>query len=226
MIASVFRSAYGFFRKYWITLILALMLTVGTTEALFGSRYPVVVIISGKNDYVLTLLRLIILLAGVGMFEGITVRLALREVQGDNTSLLRIVRQLLLRLPLIIIVELLSMILVFAGVLALAIPGIIAIVWFILVVQVAATEEQRGIINIFRRSRALVKGRFWQVLGSMLIVITPFAVAYHIIGSAILEGGIVYGWENYGISIVPVVGHLFIAIVGAFVYLELSVSKK
>ena len=68
-----------------------------------------------------------------------------------------------------IAVVLLSSLLIFAGYIAIAIPGLIiyTVLWLVVPVTVV---ERPGIINSLRRSRALTKDYRWQIFGVILIL--------------------------------------------------------
>jgi len=221
MIAPVFKSVSKFILKYWVVLLLAAMLTIGATEALFGTRDRIAPIVIIDTAYLL--LPIIIGLLGTFALQGAVVQLAYRDRQGKDINLLGIFKQVLPRLPMLLIVGILSFALILAGLVLLIIPGLVAMVWFSLVVQVAAIEESRGVISIFRRSRDLVKGHFWQVAGIILITIAPFTAADYLNRAILSDSSELYGWANYGINIL---GRFFTAVISAFVYLELAEKRE
>jgi len=73
----------------------------------------------------------------------------------------RSVRELLAHLPIgrLICVDLLWVAVIFAGFVALIVPGVIFLVWFSLVAPACELEDRR-IVDSFRRSRELVRRRF------------------------------------------------------------------
>ena len=81
-------------------------------------------------------------------------------------------RELLRHLPFwrLVCVDLLWVVVVVVGFLALVVPGLIFITWFALVAP-AVEIEGRGVTDAFRRSRELVRRRFWFVLALILPVL-------------------------------------------------------
>jgi hypothetical protein len=66
--------------------------------------------------------------------------------------------------------------LMFAGLVALIVPGLVLIAWFSFVWPVAALEE-RTFFGALGRSRELVRGRFWQVVRTDLAIMITGLVA-------------------------------------------------
>jgi hypothetical protein len=72
----------------------------------------------------------------------------------------------------LVLVDLLFALIVVVGVLLLVVPGILFLVWFALAGPVVKIER-RGALAALRRSRELVRGSFWHVLG----IVLPTAIA-------------------------------------------------
>jgi len=68
----------------------------------------------------------------------------------------------------VIIVSIMSGIIILIGAVLLVIPGIIAAVWLMVATPVAAIEGRRN-SDALGRSRELVRGQFWHVLGTTLL---------------------------------------------------------
>ena len=68
-------------------------------------------------------------------------------------------------------VDLLAAGVILVGLLALIVPGFLFLAWFALVAP-AVEIERLTVIDAFRRSRELVRGRVWLVLGLLLPVLT------------------------------------------------------
>jgi hypothetical protein len=67
-------------------------------------------------------------------------------------------------------VDLLAAAVILVGLLALIVPGLVFIAWFALVAP-AVEIERVGVIEAFRRSRELVRGRTWFVLALVLPIL-------------------------------------------------------
>jgi hypothetical protein len=78
----------------------------------------------------------------------------------------------------LIVTDLAFTLLVAVGFVALIVPGFVAIAWFALAAPLVKIERLRP-VAAFRRSRRLVRGRFWRVFG----VVVPVWV-----GTSVLEG--------------------------------------
>lgn len=109
-------------------------------------------------------------LAGEVIYAGIVAGAVAAEREGAGRSLAEILR----RLPImrLVIVDLLLALVVGLGLVLLLVPGIMALVWFALAPP-ALKLEHLGIPAAFRRSRELVRGRFWLVFW----LVVPILVA-------------------------------------------------
>lgn len=116
-------------------------------------------------------------LVGEVVYAGIVARVVVAEREGHEPS----VRELLSELPLLrlIVVDALLALIVAAGFLALIVPGFVFLVWFALVAP-AVEIERLGVSGSFRRSRELVRGRFWLVCG----LVFPTLIAEGVLSSA------------------------------------------
>ena len=106
-------------------------------------------------------------LFGEVIYGGIVASMVIRD-HGGRDSLRDILRHLpLLRL---IAIDLLWIAVVALGFIALVVPGLVFMVWFALVAPTAEIEGLRPLAS-FRRSRELVRSRFWLVAALVLPVI-------------------------------------------------------
>jgi hypothetical protein len=64
------------------------------------------------------------------------------------------------------------------------VPGVILFTWFVLAAPVVEIEG-RGIRDAFARSRTLVRGNFWRVLG----LLAPVLIVSDALGNLMVEGG-------------------------------------
>jgi hypothetical protein len=81
--------------------------------------------------------------------------------------------------------DLVYVLLVVVGLLLLVVPGLVALTWFALVAP-AVKIEGLGIAAALRRSRALVRPRFWPVFA----LVVPLALVSDLIADAAFSGGI------------------------------------
>ncbi len=104
-------------------------------------------------------------------------------------------RRLLRHLPLrrLICVDLLWVAVVAVGFIALFVPGLIFIAWFALVAP-AVEVEGRTVLSAFRRSRELVRRRFWLVLGLVLPIF--------VLGDALATAVQSASWWGFGDGVV------------------------
>jgi hypothetical protein len=115
-------------------------------------------------------------LLGEVVYAGIVAAAVTSPDEGEPS-----LRELLRHLPFgrLICVDLLWVVVVTIGFFALLVPGLIFIAWFALVAP-AVEVEGRGVVSAFRRSRELVRRRFWLVLGLIL----PILVLEDVLGNA------------------------------------------
>ncbi len=104
-------------------------------------------------------------LLGEVVYGGIVAALVLASRGGAERTLGDVLRELpIMRL---VAVDLLWVVVVAAGLVAFVIPGLVFIVWFALVAPVVEIERT-GVADAFRRSRQLVRRRFWLVAALVL----------------------------------------------------------
>ncbi len=132
-------------------------------------------------------------------------------------------RELLRHLPLgrLICVDLLWVVVVALGFFALIVPGFLFITWFALVAP-AVEVEGRGVTDAFRRSRELVRRRFWFVFALIL----PLLVLGDALGTAAEEvsfWGLGDGWagEWVGSVLANLLASPLYALVAVFLFLGL-----
>lgn len=103
-------------------------------------------------------------------------------------------RELIRHLPLLRLaaVDLSWVLVVAAGLIALVVPGFIFMAWFALVAP-AVEIEDRGIVAAFRRSRELVRRRFWLVFW-LIVPVLIGGDALADLGQSISLWGLGEGW--------------------------------
>jgi hypothetical protein len=114
-------------------------------------------------------------------------------------------------LPRFFVVSILIGIVVSLGLVLLIIPGIIFAVWFSMSLFVLVNQKT-GILESMKRSKALVKGKFWAVLGRLSIFML-----------FTLLGDVVFSFLPLGLGavVVTIFGGLFL-LPGYFLYRELA----
>jgi hypothetical protein len=115
-------------------------------------------------------------LLGEVIYAGIVAAAVISRRSGEAHSLRRILRDL--PLGRLIVVDLLWVAVVAVGLIAFVVPGIVFMSWFALVAP-AVEVEGRGPVDAFRRSRELVRRRFWLVFG----LIVPILLLEDVLGN-------------------------------------------
>jgi hypothetical protein len=82
------------------------------------------------------------------------------------------------------VVDLAFAVIVGVGLLVLIVPGVVLFTWFSLAAPVVEIED-RGVIAAFARSRELVRGHFWPVLG----LLAPIVIVGGALGGLLLDAG-------------------------------------
>lgn len=138
-----------------------------------------------------------------------------RVVAKENFNIKETFSKALRLLPKFFVVSVLVGIVVGFGFVLLIIPGIIFGTWFSFSLFVLINEKT-GILESMRRSKKLVKGKFWKVLGRLFIFML-FTIL----------GDIVFSFLPYGLGavVVTIFGGLFL-LPAYFLYLELASAYK
>lgn len=91
--------------------------------------------------------------------------------------------------PSFLIAHICSGLLIFVGFILLIVPGIILAVWFSLISYVVVVEKA-GPIEALKRSKNLVKGYFWPVLGRVALILFLSLLAATVFSKLDLAGAI------------------------------------
>ena len=94
------------------------------------------------------------------------------------------------------VVDIAFAVIVAAGLLALVVPGVVLFTWFSLAAPVVEIEDRR-VVDAFRRSRELVRGHFWKVLGLLAQIVIAGGVLgelLHDAGPWVLGNGFLGDW--------------------------------
>jgi len=133
-------------------------------------------------------------LFGEVFYSGAVASLIAKSRPGERPSPMAVAR----RLPFgtLIAVDLVLAVGSALGLVLLIVPGVVFFTWFALAPPVVEIED-RGVRAAFARSRALVRGRFWTVLG----VLVPIVLVSEALLTLVLEGvgslighGLLAGW--------------------------------
>lgn len=186
---EVAREAVATFRAHSGTLMVAAVIVfvpVGLAEALTHSLEDIdtsgsggeVALGIGVAAFVLGATALL----GDVFYAGVCTATVQERRTGVRRELADVARNLpYLRLT---VVDIAFAVMVGAGLLVLVVPGVVLFTWFSLAAPVVEIED-RGVIDGFRRSRELVRGHFWRVLG----LLAPIVVVGGALGSLLLDAG-------------------------------------
>ncbi len=185
--SAVVREAVAAYRTYWAPLLIIAValfapivlfevLTEDIREVETGGGFQVV-------EAVVAVLGLSVF-ATIGdvFYTGVVAAAVGMHREGVTRDLREIARQL--PILTLIAVDLLFALMVAAGFIALIVPGMILFTWFCLAPAVVEIEGA-GVRASFARSRQLVRGSFWRVLG----LLAPVAIAGDVIGEWLGESG-------------------------------------
>ena len=126
----------------------------------------------------------------------------------------------------LIAADLLYVLVVAAGLIALVVPGFVALAWFALIGPVIKIEGL-GVRDSFRRSRALVRGNGWRVFGAIF----PIMVAQGLIAEGVHDAVSGALGEDFGGAVAASVASNmlaapFYALVVVVLYLELARPER
>jgi hypothetical protein len=191
LLSHVLRRATTTVRTEWVfllVLVLAIFIPVGFFEALIGEAEANEL----SPGLVLVAVTLVLgALMGEVLYSGAVAALLAKTSAGERPSIVRIVREL--AWGRLIAADILLPVVIVIGLVLLIVPGVVFLAWFALVAPVIEIED-RGLRDSFRRSRQLVRGRFWVVLAVVLAVtlaseaVTSAAVelAHSLLGEGLL----------------------------------------
>jgi len=165
LLSIVLRRAVAVFRTesaFLLILVLIVFVPIGFLEALMNQL---------EADELSPALGLIVVtlvvsaLMGEVLYSGAVAALLAKTPTGERPSIARLVREL--PWGRLIAADILVSVLVVIGLVLLIAPGIVFLAWFAFVAPVIEIED-RGLRDGLRRSRELVRGRFWVVLAAIL----------------------------------------------------------
>jgi Uncharacterised protein family (UPF0259) len=177
LLAKVLLRAAAVFRTEWVyLLILALLVFVpiGFVKALMEQVEADTV---SPVFAVLVASVVVSALIGEVLYSGAVAGLIAKTPPGERPPILRLAREL--PWGRLIAADVLVAIVIAIGFVLLLVPGVLFLAWFAFVAPVIEIED-RGVRDGFRRSRELVRGRFW------LVLVTVVAVA--LVSEALIAG--------------------------------------
>jgi hypothetical protein len=122
----------------------------------------------------------------------------------------------------LIVADFAFVLVIVAGLVALVVPGLIFLVWFSLIGPVLEVERI-GVVAAFRRSRELVRGRFWLVAAFVLPITVAEGAIEHLIQSASLWSlGDTFAGNWASGTVTTLVTSALVALAVSVLYLELS----
>jgi hypothetical protein len=163
-------------------------------------------------------------LLGEVFYAGFVAAVVIEERDGEHHSMRDLVRSL--PFGRLIGADLLYVLLVVLGLLLFFVPGLVLLTWFALVAP-AVKIEGLGIAAALRRSRALVRPRFWAVFA----LVVPLALVSDLIADAAFSGGISafgdsLGGEWAGSVVSELLTAPFLALAVVVVFFELRAPSS
>jgi hypothetical protein len=197
-VRHVYRRVLGLYRaefRYLILLAALVFVPLGLAESIeIEIDTDEVSLVEGLLLLAAFLGDLSIILVGTVFYSGAVGGLVVERLRGERVAPLALLRQLpLARLAAI---DLLVTFGTGFGLILLLVPGLAFLVWFCLAAPVAEIEH-RGVAGAMRRSRELVRGRFWTVAGAVLpvwVVTWVADAALDGLAVAIIGETLIAGW--------------------------------
>lgn len=176
-IIELFKKSFDFYiKKVWTLAGIALFSFLGFLVILPFALTAFIISYSSfsKSNLNISLILIDILLGLIGIFFAILIGLWSQAatyfaVKEDGINFKQSLKTAWPKLGSFFWVSLLAGLAVFGGLILFVIPGIIFGVWFCLSIFVFVSEDLRG-TSALKRSKQLIQGYFWPVLGRMLIV--------------------------------------------------------
>jgi hypothetical protein len=152
--AAVLRTDYAYLFALAVIVFVPVGILEGVFDLLAEHDLGIAVIVIGASVVVSALI-------GEVFYSGAVAGLIAKTPPGERPSIRRLAGEL--RYGRLIAADLLVALVIVLGLLALIVPGILFFAWFAFVAPVIEIED-RTVRQAFRRSRELVRGRFWLVL--------------------------------------------------------------
>lgn len=204
-VEDLFKVSWGIYQRRWLTLLL-IMLAGGMLTLVAFAAFPAVgfglTLLLPQTKGILVLLGWIVgMVAGtvaMGMSTGAYFYSVVDEHMDFKTAFQNGWRR---ALPFAWIFTLVGFI-VYGGFFLLLIPGLIFMVWFFFAPLVLAEEDLRGMSALIK-SRELVRGRFWPVLGRLMalwlatVVISLVPILGQLASIVLMPFALIYVYQLY-----------------------------
>jgi hypothetical protein len=224
---DVLGRMFGLVLRHWPALLAGgavIFIPVGLLETIDTDLQDAASDAGGLLDGIVVLAVALLHVAGALLgqivFAGLISALAVAERSADAPGLGQLVRHL--PVGKLILADLLYVLAVAFGLALLIVPGILCLIWFALVGP-ALEVERLGVINAFRRSRALTRGHFWLVTTFVLPITLAEGALDQLIHDAwtwSLGEGFTGQWAAGAAA--SMVTSTIVAIAVSVLYLELS----
>ena len=175
MVGEVLGEAFGLYRRH-VAHFLAIALAVYVVVALLNL---LLVVLLGWFGLILSA---IVSLVGLYLVQG-AVTVAVQDVRDGRAdlSLGETLRRVQPQLATLVLTGIVAGIAIAIGLLLLVVPGLILLTWWAVFVP-AIVLEGLGLSDSLGRSRQLVAGNFWPVLGLIIVVILILLGASIVLG--------------------------------------------
>ena len=161
---------------------------------------------------------------------GAVARAAYSLYLGEDIDVRQVYRVALSLLFPILWVSLLAALGVVIGLILLVVPGIIAAIRFTFGTVVLVIEERRG-TRALRRSWDLAKGKFWRILGTILLAqlvasVVGAVVAIPFTISLLATGSSAWPLQGLGSAVAAVITTPFVTLVHVLLYFDMRIRKE
>jgi hypothetical protein len=179
------RAALVVYSKHWksILQISFILAAIGLIFDVLTQLFPV--FLSGLW---ITSLLLIIRLLALSLFNIILFWTVKNALNDRSTKFSDEISESKKRYKYYVLLTIILFIIIFAGSVLLIIPGVIFAVWYFAATYLVATEELKP-MNALDLSKKRVEGKFWQVLGRILVAVLIVPVPFIIVVSALVSIG-------------------------------------
>jgi hypothetical protein len=236
-IGSVLSSSFGVYARNFVSFTV-LGLVIGLISLAFQLLYAneAALAATAEFDFVSTGLGLIVGLLVSGLTQAAVIYGTFQDLRGSKAGLGDCISRGLAAIIPVIVASLIFSIVSGIGFLLLLVPGIIVVLlWWLFVPAIVV--EQKGIFESFGRSAELTKGRRWQILGLLLVMVLLMFIVGLVIVIGFVAAAVMFGAAagdpseslfvisivQYGVSSIVTV---FMAVVTAVSYYYLRSEKE